>query len=106
MDKKLRQQVFDRDGGYCAWCGKPLDPNDFAIHHRKLKSRGGKDEAPNLICLHHRCHNIGTKSVHLNPNIATKKGFMVSAYDDPRVIPIQMPNGTTIDLNDGTEPGN
>ena len=43
MDKKIAETVLARAKGYCEACGLPGD--DFALHHRKLKSRGGKDEA-------------------------------------------------------------
>lgn len=103
MDKALREQAFTRQDGYCCWCGLPL-PEVYAMHHRKLRSRGGKDELSNLVALHHGCHNLATDSVHLNPAKATARGFMISSGNDPRVVPLVMIDGTMLYL-DGTEPG-
>lgn len=103
MDSKLREQAFERSGGYCLWCGKPMSEYDFAIHHRKLRSRGGEDVLPNLVAVHHKCHNLGTNSIHLNPATATLRGFMVSAQDDERVVMLKDVTGTMISFSDDRE---
>jgi hypothetical protein len=51
--KHLRELVLARCKAYCEKCGLGLT-EDFALHHRKLRSRGGKDTVDNLIALHHR----------------------------------------------------
>ena len=43
----LREKVLTRCGGYCELCGFGLN-DTFALHHRKLRSRGGKDTLDNL----------------------------------------------------------
>lgn len=86
---KLRQQAYDRSGGYCEKCAIPL-ADEWALHHRKLRSRGGKNEITNVVALHHNCHNLGTNSVHLNPELATREGFMVASWDDPATIPVTL----------------
>ena len=102
MNKVLRELVFSRSKGYCELCGTQL-PEGWAIHHRKLRSRGGKDEVENLVALHHTCHNTGTDSVHLNPKKATLKGFMVSSWDDPAKCPITLSDGSSVILtSEGT----
>ena len=88
MDKKIAETVLNRAKGYCEACGLPGD--DFALHHRKLKSRGGKDEVVNLIAVHHKCHNLGTDSIHLNPETATVKGWMVPSWADPAKYPLHL----------------
>lgn len=95
----LREIVFKRCNGYCEKCGLPLT-NEWALHHRKLKSRGGKDTASNLLALHHKCHNTGTHSVHLNPKIATQQGYMVSTYREPTECPVMLPDGRSVILTD------
>jgi hypothetical protein len=87
---KIVEAVINRSKGYCEFCG---GAGAACFHHRKLKSRGGKDSVSNLVHLHHRCHNLGTKSVHLNPKIATELGFMVSAWADPAEVAVTLPNG-------------
>jgi len=88
MDKQVAEIVLARAKGYCEACGLPGD--DFALHHRKLKSRGGKDEVANLIAVHHKCHNLGTFSIHLNPEKATMKGWMVPSWAEPAEYPLHL----------------
>ena len=95
--KYLRETVLARCKGYCEFCGKVLTDN-FALHHRKFKSRGGKDEINNLIALHHECHNLGTFSVHMNIKKATESGHVVSRHAEPSDIPLRLPNGSSVTL--------
>ena len=102
MDKKLVAIVQKRAGDYCEACGGAADES-MALHHRKLKSRGGKDTASNLISVHHKCHNLGTKSIHLNPEWAERNGYMVASWQEPEETPMILPDGTfTLLLDDGT----
>ena len=94
MDKKIAEAAIQRAGGYCEKCGKVM--HDYALHHRKLKSRGGKDSVSNLMVLHHECHNLGTMSIHMTPGISTKRGHMVSSWDEPEEVPVLMPDGTRV----------
>lgn len=98
----LREIVYKRCKGYCEKCGLPLT-DSWALHHRKLKSRGGKDEVSNFLALHHKCHNTGTDSVHLNPSIATQRGYMVSSWNEPDESPVTLPDGRSVILkSDGS----
>jgi hypothetical protein len=62
LDRILKQEVLERDGGRCRWCGRvgvPVDP-----HHIRYR-RGSSDDVPgNLISLCRRCHDF----VHGAPN--------------------------------------
>lgn len=87
--QRLRELVYSRSQGYCEKCGLGL-PESWALHHRKLKSRGGKDTVENLIALHHECHNLGTNSVHLNIKIAEENGWIVKGHADPAEVPITL----------------
>lgn len=97
--KYLRDLVITRCQGYCEFCGKVLTDN-FALHHRQFKSRGGKDVLCNLIALHHECHNLATLSVHMNIKSATKTGHVVSRHADPIDVPLHLPNGSIVKLTD------
>jgi hypothetical protein len=88
----LRETLWLRCNGYCERCGLRLE-NSWAMHHRKLKSRGGKDEITNVLALHHHCHNLGTHSVHLAPRLATEQGFLVASWDDPSKIAVTLGDG-------------
>ena len=99
IDKAVVELVKNRAAGYCEVCGSPA-LESMALHHRKLKSRGGKDTVANLIYVHHSCHNLGSYSIHLNPEIATKKGYMVSSWQDPEQAPMITPEGFKVLLSD------
>jgi 5-methylcytosine-specific restriction endonuclease McrA len=102
IDKSIVALVEQRAGGYCEVCGLPAQEG-MALHHRKLKSRGGKDTVANLIRVHHGCHNLNTDSVHSNPNWAEHKGYMVASWQDPEEAPMHMPDGSIVLLkNDGS----
>lgn len=88
-----------RSGGYCEKCGRPLTES-WALHHRKLRSRGGKDTASNLVALHHECHNTGTDSVHLNPSASNQAGLMVATWQDSEEVPLILPSGAIVLLTD------
>lgn len=91
----MRAAVWLRCNGYCERCGIPLAA-DWALHHRKLRSRGGKDEITNYAALHHFCHNGGTNSVHAKPDDATRDGFMVHSWDDPARVPLRLPDNALV----------
>lgn len=101
--KKIKQEivnkVIERASGYCEKCGKPA-AESMALHHRKLKSRGGQDSVANLIWVHHECHNLGTNSIHANPSYSTDKGWMVGSWQEPSECPFVKPDGTIILLHE------
>jgi len=103
MDKRVVEQVIQRANGYCETCGG-VPGETMALHHRKLKSRGGKDTVANLIWIHHGCHNLNTDSIHLNPEMAEHKGWMVGSWQDPEEVPFLQPDGSFVFLNnDGSK---
>jgi 5-methylcytosine-specific restriction endonuclease McrA len=64
-----RQQARQRDHGQCVVCGKP----GAEMHHVTYRSRGGEDEARNLITVCKRHHeDIHAKLVQ---PVATKQGW-------------------------------
>jgi hypothetical protein len=94
---EMREIVYSRCRGYCEKCGNQL-PEGWALHHRKLKSRGGKDEIANFVALHHSCHNMATDSVHFNPEKAEQTGLMVPSWQDPSECPLTLPEGSIVIL--------
>ena len=96
--KQLRAFVWERCHGLCERCAIPLNPDDWALHHRQLKSRGGTDDIVNVVALHHHCHNMGTHSVHLRPKDATRRGLIVSSWSDPAQTPLILDDGTSVIL--------
>lgn len=101
MKQELREAVFARDS-HCVKCGKPLR-EPVAVHHRKLRKQGGKDELCNLIALCSPCHNIAPDSVHQNPKRSYEMGWLVPSWADPAEWPITMTDGSRIYLdNEGS----
>lgn len=60
--------IWKRDRGRCAWCGKPIPPGaergwGWVIHHRQPRGSGGSPKlayvgyASNGVLLHARCHD-------------------------------------------------
>ena len=97
---QLREIVYARSRGYCEKCGKPISEDNFALHHRKLKSRGGEDIVSNLVALHHECHNLATDSVHNNPEQSEHNGLMVGSWQDSWECPVTLPNGDIVILTE------
>jgi len=93
-----RKNLYKRCNGHCEKCGGAL-PESWAAHHRKLRSQGGKDTLDNVVALHHECHNLGTKSVHLNPKVSYESGHMVRSYSNPEETPIEIPFTGLVLLN-------
>lgn len=50
-----RDEVFERDGHVCRFCG---DTQFLQAHHIKYRSEGGPDDANNLIVLCDRHHRL------------------------------------------------
>lgn len=97
MDKRVANLVLLRAGNYCEKCGMPCD--DFALHHRKLRSQGGKDEPCNLIAVHHKCHNLGTDSIHNQPEKSRVKGWIVPSWAEPSDYPLHLVDGSVVRLD-------
>lgn len=82
--KAARPVIYERAHGMCERCGTGIWFTTYEAHHRKLRSRGGDDSPENLAALCSRCHS----HVHANPAEATRDGFMVPSWADPKDIPI------------------
>lgn len=48
FSKKIRQQVYDKCGGHCAYCGREIAYKDMQVDHIHPQYRGGKDDMENL----------------------------------------------------------
>ena len=65
ISKKIRFEVFKRDGFQCAYCGKTPPQVTLEVDHVDPKSKGGKDDINNLITACFDC-NRGKRNIPLN----------------------------------------
>ncbi len=65
VSKKIRFEVFKRDGFQCAYCGKSPPEAILECDHINPKSKGGKDDINNLITACFDC-NRGKRNVPLS----------------------------------------
>jgi len=65
VTKKLRFEVFKRDGFQCSYCGKSPPEVVLECDHITPKSAGGKDEINNLITACFDC-NRGKSNISLD----------------------------------------
>ena len=95
--KQLTDVLQERCNGFCEYCGTALH-NDWARHHRLLRSQGGQDHVENLLALHHGCHQI----IHSNPAISYRNGWMVKSTNNPAETPVVIAGvGLSLLTNEG-----
>ena len=64
--KKLRKQIYDRDGGICYFCHKLVLKRPTIHHKQEINEMNVQDEdvffnPENLVLCHHECHNAHHK---------------------------------------------
>ena len=96
--ERVKKLVRQRSGGICEGCGTALATE---FHHRKYKSRGGKDTTANCLHLcgwgnHTGCHGLAHSA---NP----PEGWAVHSWDIPTIAPAALARGRVILHDDGTE---
>lgn len=74
IPKKVRDIVAARSRGVCEGC---LSARATEMHHRRFKSRGGKDEVSNLLHLcgwgnHTGCHGLAHSGIS-----GTRRGWAI-----------------------------
>lgn len=63
IEQFSRQAVYDRDGGFCYICGKPVDQNNWHLDHVVPLTRGGDHAFDNCAVTHPVCNlKKGTKT--------------------------------------------
>lgn len=89
-----RKAVIQRASGLCERCGAP----GHHWHHRRSRSvRDALTHSPAngvLLCSFDHAY------VHAKPAQAKEEGFIVSRYQDPRLVPINRWDGAMVYLND------
>ena len=98
IPKPVRELVAKRSGGVCEGCGQARATD---MHHRRFKSRGGKDTPSNLLHLcggmyglpggnHSGCHGIA----HSGRQGALRGWAVPSGWMEPAEFPYQGPDGS------------
>ena len=92
-----RRLIIERDEDRCLVCGRP-QMGDGQVHHRQLRSQGGRHEVANgiLVCLW--CHGL----IHGNVAAAILSGHIVSSWDHPDEVPLRSWRGTILLGTDGS----
>lgn len=72
LSKKIRFEVFKRDGFKCQYCGKSAPDVVLHIDHINPVSKGGSNDIMNLITSCSDC-NLGKKDTPLNDNSIIEK---------------------------------
>ena len=93
----VRRIVIERASRRCERCGRYIrDGQRASVHHRLLRSQGGKDSPENCVLLCGSgttgCHGW----VHANPAAAQEQGFIVRSHEDPSRVPILTPRGLAL----------
>ena len=57
-DPNLRNELFDRDGWTCQYCGERVSPDNATLDHRLPVSKGGPDSPENLVTCCLLCNAI------------------------------------------------
>lgn len=90
VPREVIDRVDRRDRQVDRMTGKGIGPGRN-LHHRQLRSQGGRHEVANLITLS-GSGTTGTHGlVHANVDRATRYGFIVPSWvDDPARVPIRL----------------
>jgi 5-methylcytosine-specific restriction endonuclease McrA len=80
IDKKLVQEVFDRDCYICQYTGKVFSEHyhELAVHHRVFKSQGGKDDIDNLASIWTGLHTFNHGSLKNKKTINEKDNLEIN----------------------------
>lgn len=57
LSKTQRQQVYEKCGGHCAYCGSRLDYKDMQVDHVKPLKHGGEDTLSNMLPACRSCNH-------------------------------------------------
>jgi hypothetical protein len=57
MDRKLKQLVYERDGGRCVYCGDLIQGTNLGVDHVVARAKGGSDTIDNVVCCCERCNS-------------------------------------------------
>lgn len=62
--KKVRLNLYTRQGGRCHYCNKSINFANMTIDHRTPKSKGGTDDPDNLCLACLSCNELKSSQNH------------------------------------------
>jgi 5-methylcytosine-specific restriction endonuclease McrA len=78
-----RQNIYNRDGGICMYCGQSVTRNKFTFDHVIPKSRGGKTSWTNIVCCCLKCNSRKNNRTPIEAGMKLiKKPFAPIIADD------------------------
>lgn len=57
IPKAVRQQVYEKYEGHCAYCGRIIEYKDMQIDHLEAYWKGGEDDISNYMPACRRCNH-------------------------------------------------
>lgn len=75
-----KQQLLDRDGWLCFYCGEPLE-EDATIEHLVAVNQGGPDRLENMVLAHFAC-NQGAGSLPVIEKVRIRERMLALAASD------------------------
>jgi hypothetical protein len=96
MNPAAALTVIERSGGRCEVTGDFIAEGEGHLHHRQLKSRGGRDVASNLI----RVTDVVHRQIHDQPKESLLNGAMVGSWQEPEKTRFRQPDGCWVLLAD------
>jgi hypothetical protein len=96
--RQLREQLWERSGGFCEISGVALDAETFDAHHRRNLGAGGTsrpdaDLLTNLLALDPAIHNAAPSralSVHGNAAWSMPLGYLLYQVQVPADEPVYL----------------
>jgi hypothetical protein len=85
VDQRIVEEVRHRAMWRCEFCGRGED-HTMVLHHRRLRSQGGRDAVDNLVWIHDACH----RWTHDHPARAYDLGWIVRSWADPAEVPVRV----------------
>ncbi len=91
--KAVRNMVWERDRGACAWCGGPVVEGDHSLQHRRARGMGGTRRADanspaNLVLVHGSATTGCHGHIEAHPGEAARRGFRLGQLADPADVPV------------------
>ena len=99
----VREEVWERAGGYCERCGKAIGSQPMSVHHRKPRRMGGTTD-PSVNTPSNLAMLCGSGTTGCHGEIESQRsqayadGWLLHAGQDPVDVPVRLRGGPMIFL--------